>query len=151
WSRPARFAIAAAYTVTLGGQLVGAFVSPDARDLLAGARETSVAHAVDRVQEISGVALGLVVLALVLQRVLSLRGPGRRAQGPLLVAAAVTAPTLLVWLGTVIANDGSASTLDTIERAVAATIPLGVIAGIVWSRLRRPGASELVVELRAET
>src|SRR5207244_8490877 len=43
------------------------------------------------------------------------------------------------------------STLETIARAFAATIPLGIVAGIAWSRLRRPEASELVVELRGET
>ena len=34
WSRAARVAIAGAYAATLGGQLVGAFVLPDSRDVL---------------------------------------------------------------------------------------------------------------------
>ncbi len=67
-----------------------------------------------------------------------------------LVAAAVTGPTSIVWLGWVIATDASTSTLGTIDRGVAVSLPLGVVAGIVWSRLRRPEASELVVELRTE-
>jgi hypothetical protein len=37
--------------VTLGAQLAGAFVSPDARDLLSVTSQESVAHAIDRVQE----------------------------------------------------------------------------------------------------
>jgi signal transduction histidine kinase len=41
-------------------------------------------------------------------------------------------------------------TLETVARAVAVTLPAGIIGGIVWSRLRRSGASELVVELRTE-
>jgi signal transduction histidine kinase len=75
---------------------------------------------------------------------------GGRAQGPLLVAAAVAVPASLVWLGWVITTDAGTSTLGTIARAVAVSLPLGVVAGIVWSRLRRPKASELVVELRTE-
>jgi signal transduction histidine kinase len=150
WSRAAKIAIAGAYAVTFGGQLVGAFVVPDARDVLSVAPQASVAHTVDRVQEMSGVAVAVAVLFLVLQRLCLLRGPARRVQGPLLVAAAVTVPTSVVWLGWVIATDAGMSTLGTIGRAVATSLPLGVVAGIVWSRLGRPEASELVVELRTE-
>jgi signal transduction histidine kinase len=150
WSRIARVAIVGAYAVTFGGQLVGAFVSPDARDVFSAAPHASFAHAVDRAQEISGVGLAALVLFLVLQRLRVLRGPRRRAQGPLLVAAAINIATGLVWLGWVIATDAAASTLETIERAVTVSLPLGVVAGIAWSRLRRPEASELVVELRTE-
>ena len=150
WSRTAWVAIVGAYAVTFGGQLVGAFVAPDRRNVLSVAPHASVAHTVDRTQEISGVALAVVVLFLVLQRLRVLRGPARRAQGPLLVAAAITAPTSIAWLGWVIATDAGTSTFDTIDRAVAVSLPLGVVTGIVWSRLRRPEASELVVELRTE-
>ena len=118
--------------------------------MLSVAPHASVAHVIDRSQEISGIAVALVVLLLVGQRLRVLRGPARRVQGPLLVAAAVTVPASLVWLGWVIATDGSTSTLGTIGRAVAASLPLGVVAGIMGSRLRRPEASELVVELRTE-
>jgi signal transduction histidine kinase len=55
-----------------------------------------------------------------------------------------------VWLGWVMATGARVSTLETIARAVAVTIPLGIVGGIVWSRLRRSEASELVVELRTE-
>ena len=150
WSRVARVAIAAAYAVTIGGQLVGAFVVPDSRDVLSVAPHASVAHMVDRVQEIAGAGLALVVLFLVLDRLRALRGPGRHAQGPLLVAATIAAPAGVVWLAWVLATDAGTSTLDTIDRAVAVSLPLGIVAGIVWSRLRRPEASELVVELRTE-
>jgi signal transduction histidine kinase len=150
WSHIARVAIVGAYAVTFGGQLVGALVVPDVRDVLSVASQASVAHVIDRIQEISGIAIALVVLILVLQRLRVLRGPARRVQGPLLVAAAVTVPASLVWLGWVTATDESTSTLGAIARAVATSLPLGVVAGIVWSRLRRPEASELVVELRTE-
>jgi len=149
-SRIGQVAIVGAYAVTFGGQLVGAFVSPDARDILSVAPHASFAHAVDRAQEISGVGLAALVLFLILQRLRVLRGPRRRAQGPLLVAAAIDIATGLVWLGWVIATDAAASTAETIERAVTVSLPLGVVAGIAWSRLRRPEASELVVELRTE-
>src|SRR5205807_8440301 len=86
-SRLARAAIVGAYAVTFGGQLVGALVVPDGRDVLSVASQASVAHVIDRIQEISGIAVALVVLILVLQRLRVLRGPARRVQGPLLVAA----------------------------------------------------------------
>jgi signal transduction histidine kinase len=150
WSRLARVTIVAGYAVTVGGQLVGALVASDARDILPLASHPDVAHTIDRAQEFSGVGLAFAVLFLVLQRARIFRGPARRAQGPLLLAAAITALAGLVWLGWVIAGDGRVSTVETIARAVAVTIPLGIVAGIAWSRLRRSGASELVVELRTE-
>jgi len=150
WSRPARFVILAAYTLTLGGQIVGGLVAPDTRDLLSIASHPNVAHAIDRAQEIAGVAVALVMLLLVIRRVRALGGPARRGQAPLLLAAAITGLAALVWLVWVIAADARVPTLETIARAVALTIPVGIVVGIGWSRLRRPQASDLVVELRSE-
>jgi signal transduction histidine kinase len=150
WSREARVAIVGAYALAVGGQLAGALVAPDARDLLSVASHPDVTHAVNRAQEIVGVGLALVVVFLVLRRLRVLRGPARGAQGPLLLAAALTALAGLVWLTWTIAGGGRVSTLETIARAVAVTIPAGIVAGIGSSRLRRPQASELVVELRTE-
>jgi signal transduction histidine kinase len=146
-----RWAIAGTFAVTLAGQVVGALVDPDARDLLSVSPHESIAHAVDRAQEIAGIALGLVVLLLVLRRLQALRGAARRSQGPLLAAAGVAIPVGLIWLGLVIAGDGSRSRIETITRAVLISLPVGVVGGILWLRLRRPEASELVVELRAQT
>ena len=111
----------------------------------------NVAHAIDRVQEFVGAAVGVVVLVLVLQRLRVVRGVARRSQGPLLVATAVSVLVGLAWLGRVIATDGSAPTLETIARATVLSLPVAVIAVILWSRLRRPQASDLVVELRTQT
>jgi signal transduction histidine kinase len=150
WSPVARVVIVGAYAVTLGGQLVAALVAPDARDALSVASHPAVAHTVDRVQQISGVGLGLAVFSLVLQRARVLRGPAGRTQAPLLLTAAITALTGLVWLSSVIASSARVTTLETIVRAVAVTIPLGIVGGIVWSRLRRSEVTELVVDLRTE-
>jgi signal transduction histidine kinase len=139
WSRLAPAAIVGAYAATFGGQLVGAF-------LVSGTR---VAHTVDRTQELAGIAVALVVLFLLIQRLRVLRGPARRAQGPVLVAATITCSTAVLWLVWVTTSSAERSDLETICRAVAISIPLGVIAAIVWSRLRRPELSELVVELPA--
>ena len=56
-----RWAIAGAFAVTLAGQVAGALVEPDARDLLSVAPHAGAAHAVDRAQEFAGVAVALVV------------------------------------------------------------------------------------------
>jgi signal transduction histidine kinase len=150
WSRLARIATLAAYALTVGGQLVGGLVAPDRRDLLSIASHPNVAHAVDRAQEISALGVALVVLFLVVRRMHALGRPARRAQAPLLLAAAITSLTGLVWLGWVIATDARVPTLETIARSLALTLPVGIVVGIGWSRLLRPQASELVVELRSE-
>jgi signal transduction histidine kinase len=150
WSRAARVVVLAAYTLTFGGQLVGVLVTPDTRNLLSVTSQSSVADSVDRAQAIAAVGVAVGVLFLVLQRVHALGRPARRAQGPLLLAAAITALTSLVWLGWVITTDARVRTLETIARGLAMTIPVGIVVGIGSSRLRRPQASELVVELRSE-
>ena len=150
WSRTARAATVAAYAVAVGGQLVGAFVDPDPRDALSIAGHATVAHSVDRTQEIAGLALALLALVLVVRRLPVVRSPARRAQGPLLIAAAIACPIGIAWLGWVIATDARMGTLETIARAVAAAVPLAVVTGIGWSRLGRPLTPELVVELQVE-
>ena len=150
WSRLARIVVLAAFTLTLGGQLVGGLVAPDTRDLLSVASHPSVADAIDRARAIAGIGVALGVLFLVVQRVNALGRPARRAQAPLLLAAAITALAGLLWLGWVIATDARATTLETIARALTMAIPVGIVVGIGWSRLRRPQASELVVELGNE-
>ena len=150
WSRPATVAIVAAYAAAFGGQLVGAFVGADSRDALSVAAHETFTDWVDSAQEISVVVLALAALVLVVRRLRILRSPARRAQGPPLVVAAVTLPMGIVWLSWVIATDGGTATLDTVGRAVAVAIPLGVVTGVVWSRLRRPATPELVVQLRTE-
>jgi len=136
WSRLARIGVLAAYTLTLGGQLVGGLVVPDTRDLLSVTSHPSVAAAIDRAQAIAGVGVALGVLFLILQRVHALGRPARRAQAPLLLAAAITALAGLVWLGWVTATDARVPTLETIARALAMAIPVGIVVGIGWSRLR---------------
>ena len=146
-----RWAIAGAFTVTLAGQVAGALVEPDVRDLLSVAPHAGAAHAIDRAQEFAGIAVALVVLVLLLRRLGELRGAARRSQGPPLAGAAVALTVGVVWLGLVIASDGSRPRVETIARAIVVCLPIGVVVGILWSRLRRPEASELVVELQAQT
>jgi signal transduction histidine kinase len=149
WSRAAQATIVAAYVVTLGGQLIAAFVHPDARNVLSVSPHGGAAGDIARAQAALAIAIAVAVFLLVWRRLLVLRGTARRAQGPLLAAAALTAPTTIAWLAWVIAT-GADATVETIGRAVWLLIPLGVICGIVWSRLYRPHASDLVVELRTE-
>jgi signal transduction histidine kinase len=150
WSRAAPIAIATSYAATLGGQLIGSFVLPDSRDVLSVATQQTIADAIDRAQGFAGVVVALAVLFLVTRRLLVLRGPARRAQAPLLAGAGITVLTTLLWLVWVSATDAGIPRLETIARTVSLLIPLGVVAGIVWSRLRLPEASNLVVELRTE-
>jgi signal transduction histidine kinase len=150
WSGAARAAVAGAYAATLGGQLIGAFVLPGSRDVLSVTRQQAVADAVDRAQGVLGIAVALGVLWLVVRRLRVLRGPAQRAQAPLLVAAALTVPPLALSLAWMTATGERSATIETIDRCVALLIPLGLVAGLSWSRLRRSEASDLVVELRTE-
>src|SRR5947208_14317195 len=110
-------------------------VLPNSHDVLSLAPQQTVADAVDRAQAIAGIVLALAALLLVVRRLLVLRGPARRAQAPLLAAAGLTVPTTALWLAWVSSTGKSAPTLETIVRAVALLVPLGVVAGIVSSRL----------------
>jgi signal transduction histidine kinase len=150
WSRAARVVIAGAYAAAFGGQIGGAFVLPDSRDVLSLTRQQTVADIVDRAQAIVGIVVAVAALSLVMRRLLVLRGPARRAQAPLLAAAVLTVPATALWLVWVSSTGKDAPTLETIVRGVSLLVPLGVVAGIVRSRLRRQEASDLVVELRIE-
>jgi signal transduction histidine kinase len=150
WSRAGWITIAGAYAAAFGGQLVGSFVVPDSRDVLSVAPQQAISDAVDRAQEILGIATALAVAFLITRRLLALGAPARRAQAPLLVAGGLIAPAAALWLVWASVTAKSAPTIETIGRAVSLLVPLGVIGGIVWSRLPRREASHLVVELRTE-
>jgi signal transduction histidine kinase len=137
WTAPARIVVPAAYAAAIGGQVVVAFAS-------------SNEHAAHRAQQIVALAVGAAVLGLVARHLLTLQGPGRRAQAPLFFAAVASAATSVGFLGWLLAADTSSSTLNTIARLVAISLPIGVVAGIGWSRLHRPQATELAVELSTD-
>ncbi len=150
WSRAAWITTAGVYAAVLGGQLAGAFVLPDSRDVLSVAPQQAMSDAVDRAQELVGIAAALVVAGLVTRRLLALGGPARRAQAPLLVAGglvALAAALLFAWAS---ATAESTPMIATIGRTTLLLVPIGVIGGIAWSGLPRREASHLVVDLRTE-
>ena len=150
WSRAAAITIAGAYVATIGGQTAGAIFDPDSRDLLSLSARQAAADAIDRGQAALGIAVALALLVLVGRRLRSLHGPARRAQAPLLAAGALTVPAAVLSLGWLSVTGGNASRLGTADRFVALLVPLGLVAGVSWSRLRRSEASDLVVELHTE-
>jgi signal transduction histidine kinase len=113
------------------------------------ARELGAGDAIVRPQAIAGIVVGIAALSAVGLHVRGLGGPTRRAQGPLLLAATVTAAAGVACLAWFLADASAASTLDTVARVVAVTVPLGAVAGILWSRLGSH-AAELAVELRTD-
>jgi signal transduction histidine kinase len=137
WTPVAHALIPAAYVTAAGGQIVDAFAPRNE-------------HAANRAQAIAGLLVGVVALASVGGRLLALRASGGRAQLPFFAAAGVSAGASVGFLGWVLAQDSSWSLLDTIARATAVSLAFGIVVGVAWSRLRRPRASELVVELRTE-
>jgi signal transduction histidine kinase len=147
-SRIASLAVVAAYLLALAGQLARLLVLDDSRDALSLSPDPGVAHTIARAEAACGLALGLLVVALLGNDARRLRGAALRARGPLTAAALATLTAGLVRLTWVLVSDTSASTAQTVARGVAVSTPLAVIAGILWSRLRHPAASDLVVELR---
>ena len=137
WTPGAWIVVLAAYAAAVGGQMVVAFASS----------HTLAAH---RAQEIVALAVAAAVLILVAPRLLDLQGPGRRAQAPFLLAATASAAAAVGFLSWALGSDSSSPALNTIARLVAIALPIGVVWGIVWSRLHRPEASELVVDLSTE-
>jgi signal transduction histidine kinase len=149
WSLAASVAIGVTYAVALGGQLVSALVEPQPDNVLGVAPSERAADIVERAQGGLAIVVALTLGFLVTRRLLALRRPARRAQGPLLAAAALGVPTTILWLAQVVAT-GEAPTLDTMNRVVLLLVPLGIAGGVIWSRLGRTDASDLVVELRTE-
>src|SRR4029079_17445645 len=143
-------AVAAAFVVALGGQALGALFDTDTRDVLSVSPDAGVAHAIDRGQELAGGAIALLVLFLVLRRLQALGGAGLRSQGPFFVAAASTILVGLIGLEAVIASDSSRPAVETLGRAVCISLPIALVGGVLWSRLRRAGGNGLLVELPAE-
>jgi signal transduction histidine kinase len=150
WSRAAQAVIATGYATALGGQLAGVLFLPASRDVLSVAPHQTLADGVDRAQGILGITIALAVLVLVARRLLLLRGAARHAQAPLLAAAVLCVPTAVLWLVHHVATLEPAATLETIGRGFALLVPVGLVAGVTWSRLRRSEASDLAVELRTE-
>ncbi|TML87984.1 MAG: sensor histidine kinase [Actinobacteria bacterium] len=149
-SNPARVVIAGTYAAALGGLVVGALVDPRPRDVLGVAASERLTGAVDRTEGILGIAIAVAVVLLVARRLPLLQGAARRAQAPLLAAAALTVPTTLLWLVSVTVTGEGSPTLETIARGVGLLVPLGLVAGVTWSRMGRSEASDLVVELQTE-
>src|SRR5262245_30844155 len=70
WSRAAWITIVGVYAAVLGGELVGALVLPDSRDMLSIAPRPGIADAADRTQEALGIAAALAVAFLTTRRLL---------------------------------------------------------------------------------
>ena len=148
WSNAGRLAIAGAYAAALGGQVARALVGDDARDVVAISSDRAWSDAIERAQSVLGAAVAILVVAVVLQRLRVLGRPARLVQAPFFAGAAVTALTVLVAV--VVPSGGwpGAASRHTVVALSALLVPLGLIAGVLRSRLRRPEVSDLVVELR---
>ena len=150
WSRPARVTILGGYLAAPIGGLAAALVTIDSRNALSILPSQSASDMVSRVRAALGCAVLVSALLLVLLRLRSLRGPARRAQAPLLVSVVLALPLTAAWLAqeAVTGHDPS-TTVATIAQALMVLIPLGFVAAIGWSRLRRTQAGDLVVDLRS--
>jgi signal transduction histidine kinase len=150
WSRPAQVTVVGGYLAAPIGGLAAALVTVDSRNALSILPSQSATDTIGRVRAALGCAVLVSALLLVLWRLLSLRGAARRAQAPLLVSVVLALPVTAAWLAQEALTGHDPSTrVATVARALMALIPLGFVAAIGWSRLRRTQASDLVVDLRS--
>ena len=149
WSTLALVTIAFGYLAAPVGGLASALVTVDARDALSILSSQSAEDTIGRIRAALGFAVLLTTVALVVWRLASLRGAGRRAQAPLLIGAALAFPLTMVWLARqALTGETPSTALSAVSTALIGLIPLGFVAAIGWSRLRRTQASDLVVEVR---
>ena len=150
WSRVAQATILAGYLAAAVGGVAAVLVATDSGDALSILASHGASDTIGRVRAGLGLAVLLSVVVLAVWRQASLRGASRRAQAPLLVGAALALPLAAVMFAqqTLTGQDPS-TVFATVARALIGLIPLGFVAAIAWSGLRRTQASDLVVELRS--
>jgi signal transduction histidine kinase len=148
WSGLAVITILLGYLAAPVGGLASALVTVDSRDALSVVSSQNAADTIGRIRSGLGFAVLLTTVGLVVWRLVWLRGASRRAQAPLLIAAALAFPATMVWLARQALTSEPGSAVIAAPSALIALIPLGFVVTIGWSRLRRRQASDLVVELR---
>ena len=149
WFRSARIVIAATYLATVGFAFLTVLYEPDRRNLLLVTPDVGRADAIGQVSSALGVVIVVALVALVVARLVRLRGLARRASAPLLLGALAAASVAVVSLASSARGDDAfRDHLASVDRFVTILIPLGFMAGLLRSHLRRSGASNLVVELR---
>jgi Histidine kinase len=149
WSAPARIVVAGLYFAAVGMSFLSALFQPDSRNLLLLRSDQDRADAISRAASALGLVLTFALVALVVVRLVQLRGVARRVSLPLLVGALLATPIVVVRLIAAVVGDFELNDqLDVVDRFSTIFIPLGFALGVLWSRLRHSGASSLVVELR---
>ena len=149
WSTTARVVVIATYALTVGGQLLTALFQPSSDNLLLFEPDQERAEVIGRFTSALGAAITLGVVLLVVTRLVRLSGAARRLALPLLVGALLATPVIFVRLVASTLNDVELyDRLAVFDQFMTILIPLGFGVGLLWSQLRRSGASSLVVELR---
>jgi signal transduction histidine kinase len=148
WSGLALVTILLGYLAAPVGGLASALVTVDSRDALSILSNQNATDTIGRIRSGLGFAVLLSTVGLVVWRLVWLRGASRRAQAPLLIGAALAFPATMVWLARQALSSEPRSPVIAAPSALIGLIPLGFVAAIGWSRLRRRQASDLVVELR---
>ena len=150
WSAPARALVAATFLVTLGVAFAGLLFQPEGRNVLVVRPDQALADAIYRGGASLGVAITVVLVGIIIARLRQLRGAARRIALPLLSGALIAAVVSMLRLSASMLGHGQLyERLDNADRLAGILIPVGFVSGLFWSRLRRSGASSLVVELRA--
>jgi signal transduction histidine kinase len=134
---------------TVGSAFLEALFRPGERNLLLARSDPGLADQIDRAGEVLGVAITVVLAMLIVGRLLELRGAARRVALPFLSGAFIATAAYTVQLcAGVFGHAQLAARVDNTERLLTILLPAGFVSGLLWSRLRRSGASSLVVELR---
>jgi signal transduction histidine kinase len=149
WSRSARVVVVTTYGATVGFAFLSALFQPDDRNLLLVEPDVARADAIGQASAAVGVVIVVALVVLVISRLVRLRGLARRSSAPLLLGAVAAASIAVVSLAaSALGDDEFRDHIASVERFVTIFVPLGFVAGLVRSHLRRSSVSSLVVELR---
>jgi signal transduction histidine kinase len=149
WSAWARITVVGAYLLAVAAPIATGLYLPEGRNLLLVESDRARAETISRVVGALSLVVAIAFVALIVARLIELRGAARRLVLPVLAGALLATPIFAVRSAA--AADGRfsiSSRLELADTASSMLIPAGFFAGMLWMRLRRSGASKLVVELR---
>jgi signal transduction histidine kinase len=149
-----RTLVIAGYATALGGNLlatlftdpVGEGCSQCGRNLLLITQEPSIADAVELLQAVVAMVIGIVVVGVFVRRWRTASAPARAVLGPVVWAAIVAGTATIVreWVDAI----GSAPLwLSWVAWLAFGFVPVAFLFGLLGARLRRGAMTTLMVEL----
>jgi PAS domain S-box-containing protein len=111
-------------------------------------RNDDVAEAIFAVQNAVAVVLVVAIIVILVHRWQDATAPARRMLAPVYATAAIALVLGALFFASVLAWEGGQEPLQWATLGALATVPLGFLVGLLYSRLARASVIRLVLELR---